>query len=328
MLLSCNNYKIITSIYYLNAFFAIMIKNVAILQTKAIPTTHIMICHIDESVVPSAESIDQLPNFVQRLFRSSVVQPAETRSTPMALSANIQMRNTRKKITFLIAFLLLLPGLLFAGHHRVIRVVDGDTIVINYHRKSEKVRLLCVNTTESVHPDKKQNIPMGKTASDYTKERLAGKYVALEFEGKTRGQYGRLLAYVFVDGRNFNLELVRKGLSPYYTKHGLSKRYDKKFREVERYARDHRLNIWGDPELTQKYLRLKSKWGQHSSQISPAPVPVQTKEWKYVASKKSNVFHHPYCKWVKRIKPVNLIGFRNREEALVSGRRPCMNCKP
>ena len=238
------------------------------------------------------------------------------------------MRKIRKTLPFLIAILLLLPALLFAGQHRVIRVVDGHTIVINYHGKSEKIRLLCVNTPESVHPDKNQNIPMGKIASDYTKEKLTGKYIKLEFEGKTKGQYGRLLAYVIVDGRNFNLELVRKGLSPYYTKNGLSHRYDKKFREVEKYARDQRLNIWGDPELTQKYLRLKSKWGQHKPQISSAPAPVKTKEWKYVASKKSNIFHYPYCKWVKRIKPVNLIGFRNREEALVSGRRPCMNCKP
>jgi micrococcal nuclease len=238
------------------------------------------------------------------------------------------MRNIRKTCALLIAFLSLLPGLSFAGQHRVIRVVDGDTIVINYHGKSEKISLLCVNTPESVHPDKKQNVVMGKTASDYTKEKLTGKYINLEFEGQTRGQHGPLLAYVFVDDRNFNLELVRKGLSPYYTKYGFSQRYDKKFREVERYARDHRLNIWGDPELTQKYLRLKSKWGQHKSQISSASAPVQTKKWKYVAGKESNVFHHPYCKWVKRIKPVNLIGFRDREEALVSGRRPCMNCKP
>ena len=176
------------------------------------------------------------------------------------------LKRSLKTIPYLFTFLLLLPGILFAGEHRVIRVVDGDTIVVNYQGKSEKVRLLCVNTPESVHPDKKQNIPMGKVASDYTKKKLNGKYVDLEFEGKLRGKYGRLLAYVFVDGRNFNLELVRQGLSPYYTKYGLSQRYDKKFREVERFARDHRLNIWGDPELTQKYLRLKSKWGQHRSQ--------------------------------------------------------------
>jgi len=238
------------------------------------------------------------------------------------------MKRSLKTIPFLITFLLLLSGPLLASEHRVIRVVDGDTIVVNYQGKPEKVRLLCVNTPESVHPDKKQNIPMGKIASDYAKERLNGKYVDLELEGKLRGKYGRLLAYVFVDGRNFNLELVRQGLSPYYTKYGLSQRYDKKFREVERYARDHRLNIWGDPELTQKYLRLKSKWGQHRSQIDSPPAPVQMKGWKYVASKKSKVFHRPDCKWVKKISPQNLMGFKSRDEAIKSGRRPCKSCGP
>jgi len=58
--------------------------------------------------------------------------------------------------------MLALPTLAIAGQYKVTRVVDGDTIVIRYNGKFEKVRLLCVNTPESVHPDKKQNIPMGK----------------------------------------------------------------------------------------------------------------------------------------------------------------------
>jgi micrococcal nuclease len=127
--------------------------------------------------------------------------------------------------------------------------------------------MLCVNTPESVHPDKKQNIPMGKVASRSTQKKLIGKYVDLEFEiKKLRGNYGRLLAYVFVDGKNLNLDLVRHGLSPYYTKYGKSEKYDAEFRAAEKQARKEKLNIWGDPELTKKYLRLKSKWGQHGKE--------------------------------------------------------------
>ena len=238
------------------------------------------------------------------------------------------MRNCLKIILLLIAFLLLFPALPLAGQHEVIRVVDGDTIAIRYHGKTEKVRLLCVNTPESVHPDEKQNIPIGKVASDYTKQRLQDKYVDLEFDGPLRGKYGRLLAYVSVDGVNFDLELVRQGLSPYYTKYGLSQKYDKEFREAGRYARKHKLNIWGDPELTQKYLRLKSKWGQYRSQsVSPAPT-IQPREAKYVASKKSNVFHVSNCRYAKRISPKNLIVFSSRDEAINNGRRPCKVCTP
>ena len=164
----------------------------------------------------------------------------------------------------MIALLFIFPDLTIAGQYKVIRVVDGDTIVINYDGKKEKVRLLCVNTPESVHSDEKQNIPMGKVASRYTQNKLLGKHIDLEFEGnRLRGNYGRLLAYVFVDRRNFNIDLVRQGLSPYYTKYGKSQKYDSEFRAAEKQARKDKLNIWGDPELTKKYLRLKSKWGQH-----------------------------------------------------------------
>jgi micrococcal nuclease len=178
----------------------------------------------------------------------------------------IQIRKLNA-VSIVLALMLAFPMLAFAGQYKVIRVVDGDTIVIRYGAKHEKVRLLCVNTPESVHPDKKQNIPMGKVAARYMRKKLIDEYgqsVDLEFElDRIRGNHGRLLAYVFVNGKNLNVDLVRQGLSPYYTKYGKSKKYDAEFRAAERKARKEKLNIWGDPELTKKYLRLKSKWGQH-----------------------------------------------------------------
>ena len=191
------------------------------------------------------------------------------------IKAKFSLKRPLMIFSLLIAFLLILPAVLYAGQYNVIRVVDGDTIIINFKGKKERIRLLRVNTPESVHPDKKQNIPMGKIASDFAKKSLKGKYVDLEFEGPFRGRYGRLLAYVFVDGTNFNLELVGQGLSPYYTKYGPSEKYDKEFRAAERYARKHNLNIWGDPELTERYLRLKSKWG---ATVSTSRATIQTKK--------------------------------------------------
>jgi micrococcal nuclease len=163
-------------------------------------------------------------------------------------------------IPFLVFLFVVTPGIAPAGQYKVVRVVNGVTLVIKYDGKYEKVRLLCVNTLESVYPDKKQNIPMGKVASRYTQKKLTDKYVKLEFEiNRLRGNHGRLLAYVFIDGKNFNLDLVRQGLSPYYTKYGKSQKYDAEFRAAEKQARKEKLNIWGDPELTKKYLRFKSK---------------------------------------------------------------------
>jgi competence protein ComEC len=54
----------------------------------------------------------------------------------------------------------------------------------------------------------------------------------------------------------------------------------------------------------------------------------ETQEYKYAASKKSEVFHYITCSYVSKIKPENLILFKTREEAIASGRRPCKKCKP
>ena len=240
------------------------------------------------------------------------------------------MKLNHRIIPFLITFLLALPALASSEKYKVVRVVDGDTIVIDYQGKHEKVRLLCVNTPESVHRDKKQNVPMGKVASNYAKDRLKGKYVDLEFEGPFRGRYGRLLAYVLVDGQNFNVELVSQGLSAYYTKYGLSQKYDQEFRKAEKYARKHKLNIWGDPELSQKYLRLKSKWGQHRPSTGSIGVQKSTQAdtGAYIGNARSNKFHRPDCRWAKKIAPANRVSFKSRQEAIDRGYVPCKVCKP
>ena len=93
------------------------------------------------------------------------------------------------------------------------RVVDGDTIVVILDGKKEKVRMIGIDTPESVHPDKSRNTPMGKIASKYTKDNLEGKYVALETDVQERDKYGRILAYVYLDDKMFNKTLLEEGLA-------------------------------------------------------------------------------------------------------------------
>ncbi len=54
----------------------------------------------------------------------------------------------------------------------------------------------------------------------------------------------------------------------------------------------------------------------------------ETREYKYAASKNSDVFHHINCSYVSSIKSDNLILFKTREEAIASGRRSCIRCDP
>lgn len=95
----------------------------------------------------------------------------------------------------------------------VLRVVDGDTFVVNYNGVEEYVRLIGVDTPESVHPDSEKNTEAGILASDYTKARLEGKQVELEFDVQQRDMYGRLLAYVYVDGVMYNKTLLEDGVA-------------------------------------------------------------------------------------------------------------------
>jgi len=169
---------------------------------------------------------------------------------------------------------------------------------------------------------------MGKVASEYTYKRLHGKFVDLGLEGPFRGRYGHLLAYVYVDGKNFNLELVSQGLSPYYTRYGHSEKYHDQFMAAERYARKNRLGIWGDPELTQKYLRLKSKWGPEALKIERAAPPAPTSKGGivYRGNIKYREFHRPGCKYYD-CKDCTRV-FRNRNEAISAGFIPCKICRP
>lgn len=93
----------------------------------------------------------------------------------------------------------------------VIRVVDGDTIVVNYNGTEETVRLIGVDTPESVHPTASKNTEAGVAASKFTTFYLSDKQVELEFDVQERDQYGRLLAYVYLDGEMLNEKLLRTG---------------------------------------------------------------------------------------------------------------------
>lgn len=93
----------------------------------------------------------------------------------------------------------------------VLRVVDGDTFVVNYNGVEETVRLIGVDTPESVHPDSSKNTDAGFAASEFTTVYLTGKEVELEFDVQQRDQYGRLLAYAYLDGEMFNEKLLKTG---------------------------------------------------------------------------------------------------------------------
>ncbi|MEX2294213.1 MAG: thermonuclease family protein [Acidimicrobiales bacterium] len=97
----------------------------------------------------------------------------------------------------------------------VIHPVDGDTIEVRVGGQTERVRLIGIDTPESVARDRPVEC-FGIEAKVRMAELLpAGTKVRLERDIEARDRYGRLLAYVFreVDGTNINLHLVQEGFA-------------------------------------------------------------------------------------------------------------------
>src|SRR5436190_7243548 len=94
--------------------------------------------------------------------------------------------------------------------YRVVQVFDGDTIVVQRGSYRDTIRLLGVDTPETHHPRKPVQC-YGPEAAAYTTSRLFGQVVRLEDDVERRDIYGRRLAYVYLDGRSFERELLQKG---------------------------------------------------------------------------------------------------------------------
>ncbi len=93
----------------------------------------------------------------------------------------------------------------------VIRVVDGDTAQMQLDNGGEEgVRFIGVDTPESVAPGQPVEC-FGKKASHFTTDLIEGEQVVLRFGEERRDRYDRVLAYVYLDDRFVNAELVRLG---------------------------------------------------------------------------------------------------------------------
>ncbi len=128
---------------------------------------------------------------------------------------------------------------------RIVKVVDGDTIDVQLNGQTVRLRLIGINTPESVDPRRPVEC-FGKQASDRAKQLLTGQTVLLENDPsqQDRDQYDRLLRYVwFPDGRFFNFEMVVQGYAYEYT-YNVPYKYQSAFKKAQRYAERQQLGLW------------------------------------------------------------------------------------
>ena len=133
----------------------------------------------------------------------------------------------------------------------VTRVVDGDTLHVDLDGRDTTVRLVGINTPETVKPDSPVEC-YGPEASDYAKQALTGQTVTLEYDpsqGRT-DRYGRTLAYVWIEVPGggldlFNLDAVEAGVAEERQYGPTPFAWKELFRSAEHAAQAARAGMWG-----------------------------------------------------------------------------------
>jgi micrococcal nuclease len=138
------------------------------------------------------------------------------------------------------------------GFYEVVRVVDGDTLMVRKDdathpaARSERgvpLRLLGIDCPESVKP----NHPVEQwapEAANFTTHFVSGQAIRLQFDRRRIDRYDRYLAYVFVNERMLNEELVRAGLARVSTFPGDSKSVARRLLDAEKEAELYSRGIW------------------------------------------------------------------------------------
>lgn len=156
---------------------------------------------------------------------------------------------------------------------KVIEVIDGDTIKVSINGSAETVRFLLIDTPETKHPSKHVQ-PFGPEASKFTANLLNGKQVELEKDITERDKYGRLLFYVYIDGKSAQEQLLAKGLAR-VSIYPPDVKYVDKYRAIQDQARKGGIGIWSIENYAQEdgYHTEAQKPVQPAPQPTPQPAP-------------------------------------------------------
>jgi len=117
------------------------------------------------------------------------------------------------KLLFIIIIAIVLSGCYESDYSnynfKVVYIYDGDTVKLS---NGEKVRYIGIDT-----PEMNYNNPpaeyFAQEAKEYNAKLVLGKKVKLEFDVVKRDKYGRLLAYVYIDGKHISQDMIERGFA-------------------------------------------------------------------------------------------------------------------
>ncbi|MDD3535402.1 MAG: thermonuclease family protein [Candidatus Cloacimonetes bacterium] len=196
-----------------------------------------------------------------------------------------------------------LPG------YPVLRVVDGDTFICEMEGIDTRIRLIGVDTPESVHPNKEVEY-FAIEASNFLKKLLEGEKVFFEYDATNnstghKDRYGRTLAYAYRsrDSLFINAEIIKQGYGHAYTSYPFQ--YMENFLKYERDARVQQVGLWAELE----------------SGESGEPTENDTVMVYFTPSTKK--YHRQSCRYVTE-KSTAI----PKSEAIAKGMEACKICSP
>jgi micrococcal nuclease len=125
----------------------------------------------------------------------------------------------------------------------VTRVIDGDTVEVEFEGETLDIRLIGIDTPETVDPSEPVEC-YGPAASRFTTRMLEGQEVQLEFDIELLDRYDRTLAYVWLGDELFNEVLVARGFAQVST-YPPNVKYVDRFLAAQREARSNISGAWG-----------------------------------------------------------------------------------
>lgn len=132
--------------------------------------------------------------------------------------------------------------------NKVLKVIDGDTVNVEIDGKSQTIRLIGIDSPETVDPRKPVQC-FGKEASNKAKELLTEKNVVMEVDS-TQGdkdKYNRLLRYIYLeDGTSVNKYMISEGYAHEYTYQSNPYKYQIEYIKAEQSAREGKKGLWAD----------------------------------------------------------------------------------
>lgn len=199
-------------------------------------------------------------------------------------------------------------------YYSVAAIVDGDTIKVRMNGNIETLRLIGIDTPETVDPRTPVQC-FGKEASNKAKELLSGKRVRLELDVTQgeRDKYGRLLAYIYrEDGLFYNKYMIEEGYAHEYTYH-IPYTYQTEFKAAQTSARTAQRGFWSP------YTCNGDTASSASTATKTAPSTTQLAGKFYTSSHDSAKYYYPeQCSGWKSLSTTYLQSFDTLEALLAT----------